>query len=671
MSESPDVMETSAADSAVPAPKPRNKLFERAKPYIGPLVIVILMVAVTYAIQGFLAKVNYADVIAAIGATPNTRIAGSLGAVALAFLALTGYDWSAMRYIGVKLPYSTIFYGSFCGYAIGNTAGFTLVTGGSVRYRIYSAAGLTASQIAIVTVFTMLTFGLGITLIGGAGLVFQPELVAGSLHGSTEWLRALGVLIVAGCVAMVALSYWRKAPITYAGLSLRLPSGPITLAQVGISALDMAFAALSLYLLLPNVEGLGFLGFSVVYCAAMMAGVSSHVPGGVGVFEAVVIFALKDLVPLDQLAAALVLWRCLYYFVPLIVAAIMLVVHEVLRGRKGAAPAHAGTPAADMPVHVHSPLALVPSIMAVLTFGAGIALLVATQTPETAGQLAWLGMMLPLEVIEASHLLSSVLGLVLLVLAHGLHHRLNAAYWLTALCLTIGIVSALAKGFDLGSAAALTLVLALLLPCRAEFHRPTSLLDQRPEPIWLAAVVASVIAALWLGNFAFRNLDYSQSQIWHFAVTSEAPRAARAAATLASLVLLLGLFVLLRPPRSIPLPMGPFDRSKLREMAAMYCRTLELGVESRVIYGPGDRAALVYDIEGRNWIAMGDPLGPPSDWPDLIWDFRERAEAAKGRPACRHISSLGLRHFAEAGIASDLRAGHAPPGDLADTDCAA
>ncbi len=301
----------------------------RLKSLMGPVIILILLAAVSYAIQGFLAKVHYDDVIAAITETPGHRIALSLGAVALGFVALTGYDWSAMRYINVALPYRVIALGSFCGYAIGNTAGFMIVTGGSVRYRVYSAAGLTPGQVAMVTVFTMLTFGLGITLIGGTGLMIQPELVAGSFAGSTEYLRALGVVIFVGCLGLVAYSYKRHEPIKYAGLSLRLPSGPIMLAQVIISALDMAFAALSLYVILPPVEGLAYPGFAVVYCAAMMAGISSHVPGGVGVFEAVVIFALKDIVPLEQLAAALVLWRCLYYFVPLILAAILLAAHEV------------------------------------------------------------------------------------------------------------------------------------------------------------------------------------------------------------------------------------------------------------------------------------------------------------------------------------------------------
>jgi phosphatidylglycerol lysyltransferase len=303
----------------------------RLAPYVGPVIVVIVLAAVIYAIRGFLDKVDLNDVAAAITATPTNRILESLGAVALAFIALMGYDWSAMRYINVSLPLRTIAFGSFCGYAIGNTAGFTIVTGGAVRYRIYHPAGLSAGKIGIVTVFTMLAFGLGITLVGGTGLIFQPELVAGSFHSSTEYLRLLGVGIVVGIMGLVGFSYWRREPIRYGGLSLRLPSGPIMLAQVGISVLDMALAALSLYLLMPADAHLSYLGFAVVYCAAMMVAVSTHVPGGVGVFEAVVIFALKDVVAIEQLAAALVLWRALYYFAPLILASLMLATYETWR----------------------------------------------------------------------------------------------------------------------------------------------------------------------------------------------------------------------------------------------------------------------------------------------------------------------------------------------------
>ena len=603
-------------------------------PYIGPLIIGLVLVVVFYAIRGFLEHVSYRSITHAIHQTSRRAILTSEAFVFLSFLSLTGYDWSAMRYIGARLPYLTIAFGSFCGYAVGNTAGLTLVTGGSVRYRIYSSAGLSAGQIAIVTVFTMLTFGLGVTFLGGAGLAIQPDLVADALSVPNFALRILGLGIIGLTSALVLYAYRRNRPIHYHGVTLRLPSGPIMIGQILISCFDLGFAALSLWALLPNSAGVGFLGFSAIYCAAMLAGVSTHVPGGVGVFEAVIIFALRGVIPLEQLAGALVLWRCLYYFVPLILAAIGLAFHEIVQDWRGVE---------------RTPASIVPPIMTALAFAAGVLLMVTTATPTPGHQLAWVGMILPLSMIEASHLLSSVLGLVLLVLAYGLYHRLNGAYWLTIFCLVLGIAAALAKGFDVTAAGFLMIVLLALLPCRAEFYRPTSLLDQRPEPAWIVALFLTVGGSLWLADFAFRRMDYSEAQFWTFALKGEAPRAARAGVVLASGALMVGLITLLRPPKAAPEPADFWARDKAAELARAVGRALDWPPEARVFFGPGEKSAIIFTVHGRHWTAHGDPVGEAKFWAELIWEFRERADRARAQPDFLNAErAAGL--FADAGL---------------------
>ncbi|MGH8653598.1 MAG: lysylphosphatidylglycerol synthase transmembrane domain-containing protein [Gammaproteobacteria bacterium] len=144
-----------------------------------PLISLTLFFVAIAAIHHLLTEVSYPQLVAELKALSWNQLLLALLFTASSFMALMGYDWSALTYIGRKLPFPTVALGSFCGYAISNTVGLSMLSGGSVRYRFYLSAGLDAADIARVSMFSILALSLGIYLVGSAALVIHPEFVDG------------------------------------------------------------------------------------------------------------------------------------------------------------------------------------------------------------------------------------------------------------------------------------------------------------------------------------------------------------------------------------------------------------------------------------------------------------------------------------------------------------
>lgn len=104
------------------------------------------------------------------------------------------------------------------------------------------------------------------------------------------------------------------------------------------------------------------------------------------------------------LFAALLAFRCIYYILPLLLAALTLAVHEALKPSRSCASWPTPTCGAT----------LVPQALAALTFASGAVLLLSGATPSLAGRLLWLKDHLPGSVVGGSHLMGSVIGMCLL-----------------------------------------------------------------------------------------------------------------------------------------------------------------------------------------------------------------------------------------------------------------
>jgi phosphatidylglycerol lysyltransferase len=365
----------------------------RLRPWLLAALGLTLTAMIGVALQRLLAEVHYADVMAAVVATPTPKIAAAVLATAFSYLALTRYDASALRYVGAKVGGSTVLLTSFVAYALSNTIGLGPLSGGVVRMRLYSAAGVQPPQIARVIVFNAAAFGLGMLFFGAVGLLWGAHDVATLLHVHGWVLRVLAAPMLLALLGFIWLCV-RRSSISIGRLwQFQLPPAELALRQLVISAVELAASALVLWLLLPpgHVPLAAFIAF---YAIAITAGIISHIPGGVGIFETVMLLAAGNGVPRDAMLGALLLNRGIYYVLPLVVATGLLIVYEL---RDGVA-----APVGRMAVR------LSPNLLAALTLIAGIWLLVSGVTPFTDDARDLLvALRVPLPLIEASHFIGS------------------------------------------------------------------------------------------------------------------------------------------------------------------------------------------------------------------------------------------------------------------------
>ena len=256
-------------------------------------------------------------------------------------------------------------------------------------------------------------------------------------------------------------------------------------------------------------------------------------------------------------------------------------------------------------------------------------LLFSGATPEMRLRLRFISHLVPLAVIESSHFVASLTGAALLILAHGLARRLDAAYYFTVAALVIGIVASLLKGWDYEEAAALGVILVTLIPARRNFYRRSALTSEVLSVSWILMIVTVLAMSGWLGFFAYKNVAYSNDLWWHFALRGDAPRFFRSMVGVAVGVALVALHRLLRPVAwKAATPDAPaLERVNTIVRASPDTLSyLALLGDKSLLFSDDGTAFIMYGVEGGTFVAMGDPVGSPRSRKDLAWEFRALAD---------------------------------------------
>jgi phosphatidylglycerol lysyltransferase len=273
---------------------------------------------------------SYHGLVATLRSMPARTILAALAATAASFAVLIANDLSALSYVRAKPPLATIVLASFCGYALGNAIGMGSLSGGAVRYRVYAAAGLSAGQIARVTIFIAVAFGLGVAAATALGLLLRARELGPLVALSPLMLRAIAGLALVLIAALLVFCAGERAPLRCGPVRIELPALRLVVFQLAIGILDIAAASTCLWVLIPET-GVDFIGFATIYGAAVGLGVLSHAPGGLGVFEAVMLYAIGRESPVDAVAAALVAYRAIYFLLPVVIATTLLAGAEIRR----------------------------------------------------------------------------------------------------------------------------------------------------------------------------------------------------------------------------------------------------------------------------------------------------------------------------------------------------
>jgi uncharacterized membrane protein YbhN (UPF0104 family) len=466
--------------------------------WAGALFSSLVFIGALAVLHRAIGRFDIHAVIQAARSYPGERLVSALLLAVCSYMALSGFDWLALRHIRRPLPIGWTVLISFVSHAVSHNAGFAVLTGGSVRLRMYSTFGLSMGEVGGVIAFAGLTFALGTMVLAGGAFVIEADKVAHLLHLPPTAVAGVGWAAVAVLAAYLSWTGVAGRPLALGVWRFATPSLSVSLGQIAVAGLDLALVAGALYLLLPLGGEVSYPAFIGLYVVATLAGIISHVPGGLGVFEGALILLLPEAPP-DAVLAALLVFRVFYNLAPLLLAALILAVFELLQRRKRAA---------EPPAWLE---ALGPALGSVLAFGAGAVLLMTGAVERRPS--------LPAIIAEPAHLTSAAAGAVLLAAAWGLARQVHGVWRIAMATLAAGALLALLRGPDWTTAAILAGATGALAAAAPLFHRPGN-----PEPLplgWLGAGVAVVVAALWL------TIHMSHAGLGHLLAFDEGARALR------------------------------------------------------------------------------------------------------------------------------------------------
>ena len=584
---------------------------------------------------------------------PGTVLA-ALAATATSYLAMTGYDALALRYVEHRLPYRRYGLASFIATAFGNNLGASAVVGSALRARVYSGWQVPAFAITRIIGFNLVTLVLGAAVLAGGGMVHDPAGVGRALHLPGAAVAAVGALLLA-CVAGYLLWAGAGRSVGWRGWRVDRPSRRLAVAQVALSTFEWLTMAAALHVLLPAEGRIAFLPFAVAFSIATIAGLVSNVPGGLGVFESVLVVLVGSTTSPAGLAVALVAYRLCYFVLPLLLAAVLLVVHEARRGAAAHDPARAaagGTSATPEPADpsappaplpgartspVLTPSVLTPSVLALGVAGAGVFMLLVGDLPGSPA-------------LDVSAVTTSLAGLAALITARGLHRRLSSA-WAATVALLAGVTVLAAAHGDPVLSAVTAVLTALLVPARPAFYRGTPLARPR-NPLWPVTAAVLVGAAVWWHELSGLG-GAVDAPLWAASVSGESTGADRLAIAAGTVGVLLGGRRILKPAAPAPRSACDVEAARVADIVARDGRCtshLAFTGDKRFHFSPAGTAFLMYQVEGRSWVVMGDPVGEQAEFRELVWSFVEEVDRHGGRPVFYNVLPDHADLYRECGL---------------------
>ncbi|RST87511.1 UPF0104 family protein [Aquibium carbonis] len=270
------------------------------------------------------------EIVSSIRSVPAARLGAAAAFMAASYLTLTLFDYLGLRYAGHRLPWRRAALASFTALSLGHSIGFAGISSGAIRYRFYARWGLNVEDVAKVVLFSGLTVALGLMSLGGIALLIHPGGAAEltGLASATVLAAGLGLLLlVAG---YLAASAFVTRPLTIRTWTFRMPALKLALAQVGVGALNFALVAACLHQAIAGFAAVPYMSVATAYVTANTAALMAHVPGGLGVIEATVL----HMIPGANLIGAVLIFRFVYFLVPLPIGVASLVASEYLVRRR-------------------------------------------------------------------------------------------------------------------------------------------------------------------------------------------------------------------------------------------------------------------------------------------------------------------------------------------------
>ena len=299
---------------------------------------------------------------------------------------------------------------------------------------------------------------------------------------------------------------------------------------------------------------------------------------------------------------------------------------------------------------------LIPRVFAIVMFTAGVLLLGSVLMPIDPDVLPAVRRWIPLEIVEISHAVGTVIGVVMLFLARGLWERIDTAWYMAISLFCLGAIFSLTREFAVAPAIGLIVCALLLIPCKSAFSRRSNLLSLSVNPLWFALPLIALGVLVWWGFYAYQHVPYAHSMWTNFSYKASASRFLRSVAIIAITLTLIALYRLFGIARQPPPMPKETDMEQLKDVvrdASNPQAWLALLRDKHILWN-GDRTAFImYGVSGKQWVVMGEPVGPAGEAAALCWQLKEMASLANARLSLYQVGpkmlplviDLGLRPF--------------------------
>lgn len=618
---------------------PRRVL--RWKTTLAVALGVCIFIGSLFVIWRQIQTVSYVETIQALGQLSFTTLAISFVLMIFGF-GIASFEDATGAPEPSRLSRSRRIALAFVANAVSNITTMGSLAGPDLRDRLFSAWSMTPLDLARLGQRNQLSiFMSGIALLVLSLIVAQGEI-------SSE-LKVNSFIVYVVCMILSATF----VAISRRRLSFEEPSlAWVMSSSFGISLLlglaKWLAAAGALYVCLGNGIGHSLSWFLAGFVIAHSLGRLSGLPGGIGVFEATCFVLFVNTNPVD-LMVALIAYRGLYFFTPLILSA-------VITGFMKARP-FTGQVARGSTKVLDVFELIAPPLYAVLIFLTGGAMLISAATPNSFASLPFLGEGFSLAVTEFSHLTASFIGSLLLIVAMGLRRRLKNAWSLAVIFLFAGAIFTLLKGADPKGAFVLLVLCFSLFTSKGAFYRKGSIRDIPLSLPRLGVILTTIGFAIWIGFFSYLDQPYKADLWWQFGLESDVSRFFRAFVLIGTLFALYGFWRLLQPAPN--LRRATSDDSLMDRIGAVLQTAENVGSDANLalmgdkqfLFSESGKSFLMYGVKGRTWVVMGNPVGLAAERKELIWTFRQLADQWDAWPCFYAVRGDDLTDFIDAGLA--------------------
>jgi phosphatidylglycerol lysyltransferase len=601
----------------------------------------ILFIAAIFLIEKELENYNYNDIKNAVSEIKGDMILLSVLLSVLSYTLLIFLDSLALRYTGLSFEYYKIIFVSFVSRAFGNNFGVSLLSSSAIRFRFYSLWGIPYNKIIKIITFCYSTSWIGLVATGGFVFTFWPVTIPYKFNFLMKSNKNIGIIFSILTLCYLIFSMGSK----YIKWHFEFPSFQISIIQISLSVLEWSVAGSVLYVLFPNASKIHFLTFLSIFVIGQIIGIISHLPGGIGAFEFIIISFLSQFISVHEIMSGLILYRMIYYFLPLFFAVVLLGAYEISIRKYSFS---ALTNFFDSFV---SPF--IPIVLATGMFSGGFIMLISGSTPPILWRLEWLGRFFSIATLEFSHFIGSITGFLLLMLAAGIKRRLNSAYFISIFLLFTGIISSLLKGLDYEEAFILFVILVLLIPSKKHFYRKTSTLTSYLSVNGMLLIFLATASAVWIGIFSYKHIDYSRDLWWQFELKKNAPRFLRSTLGIALATLFYTITKILKPVTDYIMENkgeGIEGAKKILPISDRAYSNLVLMGDKSIVFDKDMDSFIMYGINGKSMVAMGDPVGNSNGISELIWIFYEIAMKSGKRVVFYEVGTEYLNYYLDIGL---------------------